>query len=52
MDIRCEITMLEIENSVGKKYKVTRRVPSMLIAETKIFRLKSDARKQLDEWLS
>lgn len=46
-----EITIMEIENDIGKKYKVTRRMPFLSVAETKVFRLKSDAKKQFDEWL-
>jgi len=42
---------MEIENHFGKKYKVTRRLPEMLVAETKIFRSKEEAKKQFDEWL-
>ena len=47
-----EITIIEIENAIGKKYKVTRRMPELSVAETKIFRQKEDAKKQFDEWLN
>lgn len=46
-----EVLIIEIENDVGKKYKVTRRVPEMSVAETKVFRSKEEAKKQFDEWL-
>jgi len=46
-----EITILEIKNHVGKKYKVTRRIPDLSVAETKVFRKKKDAVKQLQDWL-
>lgn len=46
-----EVSIIEVENGVGKKYKVTRRVPSLMVAETKMFRSKEEARKQFDEWL-
>ena len=46
-----EVSIMEIENHFGKKYKVTRRLPEMLVAETKIFRSKEEAKKQFDEWL-
>ena len=46
-----EVSIIEIENHIGKKYKVTRRIPDMSVAETKVFRSKQDAKKQFDEWL-
>ncbi len=46
-----EISILEYENDVGKKFKVTRRLPGMAVAETKIFENKEDAKRQVDEWL-
>ena len=48
---RWEVSIIEIENRIGKKYKVTRRIPSMSVAETKVFRSKEDAKKQFEEWL-
>lgn len=46
-----EVSIIELENDIGKKYKVTKRVPEMPVAETKIFRSKEEARKQFEEWL-
>lgn len=46
-----EISIMEIESKEGKMYKVTRRMPGMLVAETKIFTSKEKARKQFNEWL-
>lgn len=46
-----EISIIEIENHIGKKYKVTRRLPEMSVAETKVFRSKEEAKEQFDEWL-
>ncbi len=46
-----EVSIIEIENDVGKKYKVTRHMPEMAVSETKIFRTLEDAKKQFDEWL-
>jgi len=46
-----EVSIIELENDIGKKYKVTKRIPEMLVDETKIFRSKEEARKQFDEWL-
>ena len=47
-----DISIIEVENSIGKKYKVTRRIPEMSVAETKVFRTKEEAKKQFNEWLS
>jgi len=46
-----EVSIIELENSIGKKYKVTRKIPDMLVSETKVFRSKQEAKKQFDEWL-
>jgi hypothetical protein len=49
--MKWEITIAEFEDDEGKKYKVTRRLPDRVVAETKIFRSKDAAKKQFDEWL-
>lgn len=46
-----EISLMEFSNHIGKKYKVTRRIPELSVAETKIFNSKWEAKKQFDEWL-
>ena len=46
-----EISIIELENKEGKKYKVTRRLPEMSVAETKIFDSKEKAIMQFNEWL-
>lgn len=46
-----EVSILEIEDEQGKKYKVTRRYMETAICETKIYRNKSKAKKQFLEWL-
>ena len=46
-----EISIIEVENHIGKKYKVTRRLPELGVAETKIFKSKAEAKKQFDSWL-
>ena len=46
-----EISILEIKNHKGKKYKVTKRVPGFYVAETKVFRSKKKAKKQFEDWL-
>ena len=47
-----EISIFEYENDVGKKFKVTRRLPDMAVAETKIFESKEEAKKQVEDWLN
>jgi len=47
-----EISIIELESKEGKVYKVTRRMPGMLVAETKIFNSKEEARKQFNAWLA
>ncbi len=47
-----EISFLEIQTIFGKRYKVTRRLPSFSIAETKIFRSRKRAEQQLNVWLN
>lgn len=46
-----EVSIIMIENDRGKKYKVTRRLPDLSVAETKIFRSKEKAKQQFDDWL-
>ena len=46
-----EVSIIELENHKGKKFKVTRRIHYMSVAETKIFKSKKQAIKQFDEWL-
>jgi hypothetical protein len=46
-----EVSIMEFQNDLGKKYKVTRRFPEMSIAETKIFSSKEKAKLQFEEWL-
>lgn len=46
-----EISILEIENDIGKKYKVTRRYPDLGVSETKIFKTRKDAEEQVKKWL-
>ncbi len=45
-----EISFKELEDSKGKKYKITRRLADYSIAETKVFRSKKKALKKLAEW--
>lgn len=46
-----EVSLIEFENKTGKKFKVTRRLPGLSLAETRVFRSKKKAKKKLDEWL-
>ena len=46
-----EISIIEFQNHVGKKFKVTRRLPELSVAETKMFKSKKKAKRQFDEWL-
>lgn len=46
-----EVSIIEFENRHGKKYKVTRRLPELSVAETKMFKGKKEAKRQFDEWL-
>ena len=47
-----EVSIIELHNHRGKKFKVTRRMPYMSVAETKIFNSKKKAIKQFNEWLN
>ena len=44
--------MIEVIDFLGSKFKVTRRMPSMSVAETKVFRSKEKAIRQFEEWLN
>ena len=46
-----EISIIELKDNKGKKYKVTRRIPELSIAETKVFMSKKTAKKKFNEWL-
>tara|TARA_Y100000310_G_scaffold320251_1_gene376502 strand:- start:1661 stop:1840 length:180 start_codon:yes stop_codon:yes gene_type:complete len=46
-----EVSITEVENSVGKLYKVTKHVPDLPVSETKVFRSKEEAKRQFDVWL-
>lgn len=46
-----EVSISEYEMPTGKEWKVTRRLPEMAVAETKVFTSKEEAIKQYEEWL-
>jgi hypothetical protein len=45
-----EVSFIMLKNSITR-FKVTRRIPSVQVSETKIFTSKQEAKKQFDEWL-
>jgi len=50
MKCEWEISIMELKDN-GKKFKVTRRMPALAIAETKLFSSKEQAREQCEAWL-
>ena len=52
MNKKWEISIIELKRNDKTKYKVTRRLPEMSVAETKVFDSKEDALSQIQEWLS
>lgn len=46
-----EVSIMELQNHAGIKFKVTRRLPGMFVAETKIFATKEEAKEQFYERL-
>jgi hypothetical protein len=46
-----EISIMQLQNHIGKRYKVTRRLPELSVAETKFYRSKKKAKELFDEWL-
>jgi hypothetical protein len=47
-----EVSIIELQNGVGKRYKVTRKIPELSVSETKFFRSKKTAIQKFNEWLS
>ena len=46
-----EVSIMELEQGENKEYKVTRRIPSLLVAETKFFSSMEEAKDQFETWL-
>lgn len=46
-----EVSLIELQSIGKKKFKVTRRLPELSVAETKMFTSNKKARKQFDVWL-
>jgi len=51
MTKRWTVTILYLHSIRGSVYKVTRRIPELSIAETKVFSRKEDAVLQFQQWL-
>ena len=47
-----EVTISEFESEKGKIFKVTRRYPELLVAETRVFNNKKEALELFYEWLN
>lgn len=45
-----EVSIIELHNG-GERFKVTRRLPGLAVAETRLFQTKEEAKRQIDEWL-
>ena len=48
---RWEISIIEVEDTEGSKFKVTRRIADYSVAETKFFTSKKKAKQQFEQWL-
>lgn len=46
-----EVSIMELPDKEGIKYKVTRRLTELNVAETKVFRSKEEAKSQFEQWL-
>jgi len=46
-----EISIIKFQSNTGAKFKVTRRLPEMLVAKTKIFKSKKKAKMLFEKWL-
>ena len=51
MKLKKEVSIIELWNGVGPKYKVTKRIPEFGITETRVFRTIEEAKLQLKKWL-
>lgn len=41
------VSLIELKNGIGTRFKVTRRLPEMSVAETKMFRTKKKCEKAI-----
>jgi len=46
-----EVSVIELKDQIEKRFKVTRRIPSLSVSETKFFKTKKSAKEQLEKWL-
>lgn len=46
-----KVSISEFETKEGKRWKVTRRIPEISVAETKVFLSKEEAIRQYEFWL-
>ena len=46
-----EVSLKELHYSNGVQFKVTRRLPEMSVAETRVFDSKEEAIRQMEKWL-
>jgi len=46
-----EVSFIELKEDNAENFKVTRRLPELNVAETKIFQNRKKARMQFREWL-
>jgi hypothetical protein len=46
-----EVSIVELRTENGRIFKVTRRLPELTVAETKLFRTKDEALAPFDAWL-
>jgi hypothetical protein len=44
------LSIMELENDLGICYKVVRRLPDLDVAESRFFRTKRHAKRQLERW--
>lgn len=48
---RWEISLIKLDDDIAVHYKVTRRLPMMAVAETRIFSTLEEAKNQFEAWL-
>lgn len=47
--MKWQVSIMELDDN-GKRFKVTRRIPSLSVSETKIYKTKQEAMKKFNEW--
>lgn len=51
MGVQWDITMAAFTDGRGTLYKVTRRLPELSVAQTRVFRSRAAATRQFRRWL-